>query len=382
MDYARDGNVVQIITGGGGGGESWSGDQADWATEDEYRFWNNNNNNGGDSETTPSNSNYEGRSSEPPSKKSRNSSQEGSSSNRSKAIGKMFFKTKLCCKFRAGTCPYITNCNFAHSIEELRRPPPNWQEIVAAHEEEKAVMTEPPQQPREEFQIPTVGSSTFSGEMMQRSYKGRHCKKFYTEEGCPYGDSCTFLHDEQSKNRESVAISLGPGGYAGGGGGGCGSGSGGGGGGGGGGVGGGGSGGNGGVNAAGNGPNSKPSNWKTRICNKWEMTGYCPFGNKCHFAHGATELHRYGGGLMEGENRDAASVVASDTNKGGPSKASADNVVAAVTLAAISDVYHIGVPSQRPSSMAIQRPGQRAHQKWKGPDKISRIYGDWIEDIE
>lgn len=85
---------------------------------------------------------------------------------------------------------------------------------------------------------------------------------------------------------------------------------------------------------------------------------------------------------MEGENRDAASVVASDTNKGGPSKASADNVVAAVTLAAISDVYHIGVPSQRPSSMAIQRPGQRAHQKWKGPDKISRIYGDWIEDIE
>ncbi|RZC29229.1 Zinc finger CCCH domain-containing protein 56 isoform C [Glycine soja] len=274
MDFARDGNVVQIITGGGGGGgggESWSGDQADWATEDEYRFWNNNNS-GGDSETTPSNSNYEGRSSEPPSKKSRNSSQEGSSSNRSKAIGKMFFKTKLCCKFRAGTCPYITNCNFAHSIEELRRPPPNWQEIVAAHEEEKAVMIEPP---REEFQIPTVGSTTFSGEMMQRSYKGRHCKKFYTEEGCPYGDSCTFLHDEQSKNRESVAISLGPGGYGGGGGGG-------------GGVGGGASGGNGGANAAGNGPNSKPSNWKTRICNKWEMTGYCPFGNKCHFAHGAT----------------------------------------------------------------------------------------------
>ncbi|XP_014517014.1 zinc finger CCCH domain-containing protein 12 isoform X2 [Vigna radiata var. radiata] len=275
MDYARDGNVVQIITGGGGGGESWSGDQADWATEDEYRYWNSNNNNNGDAESTPSNSNYESRS-EPPSKKSRNS-QDGSS-NRSKAIGKMFFKTKLCCKFRAGTCPYITNCNFAHSIEELRRPPPNWQEIVAAHEEEKAVMAEP----REEFQIPTVGSSTFAGDTMQRSYKGRHCKKFYTEEGCPYGDSCTFLHDEQSKNRESVAISLGPGGYAGGGGGSSGGGSGGGG------VSGNGGGGSSGANAAGNGANSKPSNWKTRICNKWEMTGYCPFGNKCHFAHGAT----------------------------------------------------------------------------------------------
>ncbi|XP_061343853.1 zinc finger CCCH domain-containing protein 56-like [Gastrolobium bilobum] len=374
MDYGREGNVVQIINGGG---ESWSGgDQADWATEDEYRFWNNN----GDSETTPSNSSYEPRQgssrsgSEPPSKKSRNS-QDGSSNNRSKAIGKMFFKTKLCCKFRAGTCPYITNCNFAHSIEELRRPPPNWQEIVAAHEEEKAVIM---LEPREEFQIPTLGSSGFAGEAMQRSYKGRHCKKFYTEEGCPYGDSCTFLHDEQSKNRESVAISLGPGGYAGGGsGGGNGTG------------GGGGNGGGGGGGAAapvaatggGNGSNLKPSNWKTRICNKWEMTGYCPFGNKCHFAHGATELHRYGGGLMEGENRDTASPVAPDTKQGVPSKTPADNVVASVTPVAHSDIYHIGVPSQRPS-IVNQRPGQRTHQKWKGPDKISKIYGDWIDDIE
>jgi hypothetical protein len=22
-----------------------------------------------------------------------------------------------------------------------------------------------------------------------RAYKGHHCKKFYTEEGCPYGDT-------------------------------------------------------------------------------------------------------------------------------------------------------------------------------------------------
>ncbi|XP_058747681.1 zinc finger CCCH domain-containing protein 12 [Vicia villosa] len=380
MDYNRDGNVVQIITGGGGGADSWSSDQADWATEDEYRYWNGNE----AGETTPSsNSNCERQQrsgSEPPNKKSRSSSQDGGNggggggSNRAKAIGKMFFKTKLCCKFRVGTCPYVTNCNFAHSVEELRRPPANWQEIVAAHEEERNVL----EQPREEFQIPTVGSSTFVGESMNnRSYKGRHCKKFYTEEGCPYGDSCTFLHDEQSKNRESVAISLGPGGYGGGGGGG----------------GGGGSAGSGGVSgsgvvvvaagaaAAGNGPNLKPSNWKTRICNKWEMTGYCPFGNKCHFAHGATELHRYGGGLMEGEIRDGVSVVASDAKQGVSSKNHADNVVASTPPIAHSDVYHIGVPSQRPSIVS-QQPGQRAHHKWKGPDKISRIYGDWIDDFD
>ncbi|XP_059444512.1 zinc finger CCCH domain-containing protein 12 [Corylus avellana] len=364
MDFSG-GNVVQIITGSGP--DSWSGgDHAMWATEEDYRAWSNNNSNGDDTPST--NSNYDQRQSqsrsgsEPPSKKSRNS-QDVTSSNRSKAIGKMFFKTKLCCKFRAGTCPYITNCNFAHSIEELRRPPPNWQEIVAAHEDERT-------EPREEYQIPSLGSSGYVGET-QRSYKGRHCKKFYTEEGCPYGDNCTFLHDEQSKNRESVAISLGPGGYGGGGGGG-----------------GGGSGGSGGgsVSAGGAGgsvggaQNVKPSNWKTRICNKWELTGYCPFGSKCHFAHGAAELHRYGGGLMEGETRDSSSAPPDSKLGGVPSKTPADILVAPITSVPHSDVYHIGVPSQR-SSIVIQRPG-RTHQKWKGPDKISRIYGDWIDDIE
>ncbi|KAB2000468.1 hypothetical protein ES319_D12G233900v1 [Gossypium barbadense] len=250
MGYSRD-NVVHVIPN--------PIDPSVWATEEDYRAWNS-------EETfndTLSNFSYDQRqpqswsnSDMPPNKKSRNSQDLNS---RSKAIGKMFFKTKLCCKFRAGTCPYIKNCNFAHSIEELRRPPPNWQEIVAAHEEEKGILAEP----REEFHIPSLGSNSFSGET-QRSYKGRHCKKFYTEEGCPYGDNCTFLLDEQSKNRESVAISLGPGGYGGGGGGGGGAASGG----------------------CGSGSNVKPSNWKTRICNKWELTGYCPFGNKCHFAHG------------------------------------------------------------------------------------------------
>ncbi|KAG7955838.1 hypothetical protein I3843_11G094400 [Carya illinoinensis] len=367
MDFSG-GNVVQVITGSGP--DSWSGgDHGMWATDDDYRAWNN-----GD-DTPSSNSNYELRlsqsrsGSEPSHKRSRNS-QDVNSSNRSKAIGKMFFKTKLCCKFRAGTCPYITDCNFAHSIEELRRPPPNWQEIVAAHEEEKAVVSS---EPMEEYQIPTLGSSNFVGET-QRSFKGRHCKKFYTEEGCPYGDSCTFLHDEQSKNRESVAISLGPGGYGGGGGGGgSGNGSG---------NGSGSSNGGGGASAGGaSGQNVKPSNWKTRICNKWELTGYCPFGSKCHFAHGAAELHRYGGGLVEGDTRDSSSGPPDSKQSGVPSKNPADTLVASAPSVPHSDVYHMGVTSQR-SPIVSQRPGQRTHQKWKGPDKISRIYGDWIDDIE
>ncbi|MBA0589081.1 zinc finger CCCH domain-containing protein 12 [Gossypium raimondii] len=336
MDYSRE-NVVHVIPTN----DNWvpnSSDPSVWATEEDYRVWNNQETS---ADTLLSNSD------QPPNKKPRNSQDLNT---RSRAIGKMFFKTKLCCKFKAGTCPYISNCNFAHSTEELRRPPPNWQEIVAAHEEEKGILSEP----REEFQIPSLGSTSFSGET-QRSYKGRHCKKFYSEEGCPYGDNCTFLHDEQSKNRESVAISLGPGGYGGGG------------------AGGGGSGGGG-----GNGSNAKPSNWKTRICNKWELTGYCPFGNKCHFAHGAAELHRYRGGLGDAEIKDTNATL-SDSKQGGamPLRTPSDSVVASVPQLPVSDVYH----SQR-TSIVLQRPGQRTLQKWKGPDKISLIYGDWIDDIQ
>lgn len=349
MSYSRDSseNVVHIIVGNGAP-EHWipnPNDSSVWATEDDYP----------DDPPSISNSNCQSQtrsnSEQPPNKKSRNGSQDVNS--KSKAIGKMFFKTKLCCKFRNGTCPYITNCNFAHSIEELRRPPPNWQEIVAAHEEERASTNEIP---REEFQIPSIVSTNFAVET-QRSYKGRHCKKFYTEEGCPYGENCTFLHDEQSKNRESVAISLGPGGYGGGGAA---------------------------AAAAGNNigvSNVKPSNWKTRICNKWELTGYCPFGNKCHFAHGIQELHRFGGGLLESENKDSSAAPSDAKLVGVPSKTPVDTVVASVTSVPHADVYHMGVPSQR-SSIVVQRPGQRSHEKWKGPDKISRIYGDWIDDIE
>ncbi|MCO5587901.1 hypothetical protein L7F22_041853 [Adiantum nelumboides] len=46
--------------------------------------------------------------------------------------GSLFFKTKLCIKFKAGTCPYNSSCNFAHGMDELRKPPldgKTWWEI-------------------------------------------------------------------------------------------------------------------------------------------------------------------------------------------------------------------------------------------------------------
>ncbi|KAF8107033.1 hypothetical protein N665_0128s0014 [Sinapis alba] len=352
--HRRDsgGDVVHVIPTNNPPPENWFpnlGDSAVWATEDDYnRAW----------AVNPDGDNG------PPNKKTRGSPSSSSTSNRTKAIGKMFFKTKLCCKFRAGTCPYVTNCNFAHTVEELRRPPPNWQEIVAAHEEERSGSGTPTTttvEQREEFQIPSLVSST---DESGRSFKGRHCKKFYTEEGCPYGESCTFMHDEASRNRESVAISLGPGGYGGG---------------------------NSNVLVLGAGSGIqivKPSNWKTRICNKWEITGYCPFGAKCHFAHGAAELHRFGGGLVEGEGKDGVSPNPEVKQTGPNPKGHSDTTTTTTTLLSPgvphhSDAgYHSGVALQRASSAVTQKPGIRTHQKWKGPAKISLIYGDWIDDIE
>ncbi|XP_072975761.1 zinc finger CCCH domain-containing protein 56-like [Typha angustifolia] len=356
MDYGS--NAIEIVPDASGP-ESWAAAAAQndqsgiWATEDDYRAWNaepnfdtSSNLPYGDRQSQSQSQSRAG-SEQPPSKKLRSSSQgEGNGMSKSRAIGKMFFKTKLCCKFRAGTCPYITNCNFAHGMEELRKPPPNWQEIVAAQEDGAE------RERREEHQIPILTTSNASGDV-QRSYKGRHCKKFYSEEGCPYGEMCTFLHDEQSKARESVAISLSPtvgaGGFA----------------------------------TGQNGSSQKPSNWKTRICNKWEMTGYCPFGSKCHFAHGAAELHRYGGGLVDVDGRDSSSTGPDVKQAGVSAKAPTETAAASVTSVAHTDVYHIGVPSQR-STIANQRQGQgqRPLQKWRGPDKISRIYGDWIDENE
>ena len=44
---------------------------------------------------------------------------------KSKGTIQMFFKTKLCCKFRANTFPYSSNCNFSHGMEPLCLHPYN-----------------------------------------------------------------------------------------------------------------------------------------------------------------------------------------------------------------------------------------------------------------
>lgn len=197
---------------------------------------------------------------------------------RGRGMGSIFYKTKLCSRFRSGNCPYNTNCNFAHGMEELRKPPPGWEEFVASQE-----LPPSSSQPGGQGGSDAGAGSTDS---QVRFHKTRPCKKYFGEGNCPYGDKCNFLHDEQSvpraireareaavaasgavlaaspKVETQVQTTNGNSKETGGGGGGS-------------------------TPAGLATSNARPSNWKTRLCNKWETTRHCPFGAKCHFAHGS-----------------------------------------------------------------------------------------------
>lgn len=82
------------------------------------------------------------------------------------------------------------------------------------------------------------------------------------------------------------------------------------------------------------------------------------------------ELHRIGGGLVEEEGKIGTSSTL-DTKKTGQADMMTTSLVSP------------GVLSQRASNAVTQKlNGVRVLRKWKGPDKISRVYGDWIDDVE
>ncbi|XP_044463749.1 zinc finger CCCH domain-containing protein 39 isoform X2 [Mangifera indica] len=247
-----------------------------------------------------------------------------------KGTANIFFKTRICAKFKQGTCRNGENCNFAHGLEDLRQPPPNWQDLVGGGggrvEEDR---------------------SSGGGGNWDDDHKIIHnmklCKKFYNGEECPYGDRCNFLHEDPSKfrddsgrYRESSAISIGTTGPP--------------------------------VvhgvsfnqsdsNRSVNNTTVKPVYWKTKLCSKW-TTGQCPFGEKCHFAHGESEL-QVTGVRIEVEAGNAGFV---------PVKPHLIPVNDSSTTANMPTLNKEGQ-------------GKKCLFKWKGPKKINRIYGDWLDDM-
>lgn len=96
-----------------------------------------------------------------------------------------------------------------------------------------------------------------------------------------------------------------------------------------------------------------------------------------------SELHRFGGGLAESEGKSPTTPSDSKQQISSvPPKPAADTAIGAVTIIPHTDTSFLSaaVPSQKLSNV-IQKTGQRPHLKWKGPDKISKIYGDWIDDL-
>nr|GMC65245.1 nudix hydrolase 19, chloroplastic [Ipomoea batatas] len=177
-----------------------------------------------------------------------------------KGSNHIFYKTRMCVKFMEGNCRNGEHCTFAHGAEDLREPPPNWQDIVREKDKDR-------------------GAGNWNNDQ-KVIHRMKICKKFYNGEECPYGERCNFLHERspQFKNdmareqRESSAISIGTTGsmlgrrsdsdqYE--------------------------------INQHASVDSDayriKPTFWKTKICSKWEITGQCPFGERCHFAHGHSD---------------------------------------------------------------------------------------------
>lgn len=255
----------------------------------------------------------------------------------SKGTSHIFYKTRMCAKFSFGSCKNGEKCTYAHGIEDMREPPPNWQEFLAEKD----------------------GAARTWTDDQRLIHKMKLCKKFYNGEECPYGEKCNFLHerripsfsslDERPRSktdmpmqRESSVISIGTRG-----------------------------------SSIGNpsdydqpevsrpvDPNMdalrpKTSSWKTKLCSKWEITGRCPFGERCHFAHGQSEL-----------NVSTAQVDVEVTVNSSPFQT---KPVAIPVLDSSAANLEVGAPV--PEVMQ-----DKNFSWWRPKKKMNKIYADWLDD--
>ncbi|XP_058739655.1 zinc finger CCCH domain-containing protein 39-like [Vicia villosa] len=282
--------------------------------------------------------------------------------------GNIFFKTRICFDFEFGTCRNGENCSFAHGVEELRQPPPNWQEVV---------------RPRTEERLQLGGNWNDDQKII---HKMNLCKKYYNGEECPYGDNCRFLHKDPAKfgddswktRRESSSFSNSTIGN----------------------------------NLEDNKTVTKPprgSYWKTKPCLEWKHTRSCPFGDGCHFAHGdagnkidCLPLNLMSDSLIIGRQYIAHLQVLYCVRvtilniaikhelqvPGGGIEAEAAVAIANSTKAVIPTLPTTGFSANYvhtlPASVSAATEEEKKAKKellWKKLNKINRIYGDWIDDL-
>ncbi|CAI9764800.1 unnamed protein product [Fraxinus pennsylvanica] len=245
----------------------------------------------------------------------------------SKGVTHIFYKTRMCMKFLEGTCFNGERCTFAHGVEDVRKPPPNWKELVQKKDK---------------------GVGNWSDE--QRMVHGlKICRKFYNGEECPYGENCNFLHEyppietDISRQRISSAISIGTTGLFN-------------------------------VNrSVSHQPESnkhvdsvldasrpKTVSWKTIICTKWAR-GQCPFGERCCYAHGPSELQRPGAHAEPEPKLNSLQI---------PAKPLSASVIDSSPPTKVIDV-----PKGKNEA------DENNSKKWKLNRRVNGIYGDWLDDL-
>ena len=97
----------------------------------------------------------------------------------------MFFKTRLCNKWRQGMCPFGDKCTYAHGQQELRRVAPEvlmQQQMLAA---QQGLMQGGEQQQQQRHA---------ADQKSQIYYKTRLCIRFMESGYCVKGNECTFAH--------------------------------------------------------------------------------------------------------------------------------------------------------------------------------------------
>ncbi len=108
------------------------------------------------------------------------------------ANSNMFFKTRLCNKWRQGMCPFGDKCTYAHGQQELRRVAPEvlmQQQMLAAQQGLMQGMSGT----QEGGAAPQQGRHA-GDQKSQIYYKTRLCIRFMQSGYCVKGNECTFAH--------------------------------------------------------------------------------------------------------------------------------------------------------------------------------------------
>lgn len=112
----------------------------------------------------------------------------------------VFYKTRMCNKWRGGSCPFGERCTYAHGQHELRRVPP---EVLAQFEREQmkqqqntmdSAVQEPRENENDKVQQEDQDDQPQHKPKSQLYYKTRLCIRYMQSGYCARGSACTFAH--------------------------------------------------------------------------------------------------------------------------------------------------------------------------------------------